>query len=181
MSDARRVSSAPPQLDLSPPSSTTPTTQISTINAEMAYYNQSNSPPPLQHPVPTHPAYIPEPPSTPASPQGYQRYASSPQPQAYAQPQTIPAGATMSRAPVPPAGSYSAYGHMAPQPHQAHIPAPAAPDFSAWGLNDATAQVGMQLGQNAVAAGQDYVQKNVRPHLPFKRICHLIIEIIGVT
>lgn len=160
-----------------PPRRRRPKTRRAAV--EMAYYNQSSSPPPLQHPVPTHPAYIPEPPSTPASPQGYQRYASSPQPQAYGQPQTIPAGATMSRAPVPPAGSYSAYGHMAPQPHQAHIPAPAAPDFSAWGLNDATAQFGMQLGQNAVAAGQDYVQKNVRPHVLL--ICHLIIEIIGVT
>lgn len=38
-----------------------------------------------------------------------------------------------------------------------------APDFAAWGMNDATAQFGMQLGQSAVAAGQDYVQKNVRP------------------
>ncbi|KAI0084998.1 YIF1-domain-containing protein [Irpex rosettiformis] len=136
----------------------------------MAYYNQSSSPPPLQHPVPTHPAYIPEPPSTPASPQGYQRYASSPQPQAYGQPQTISAGATMSRAPVPPAGSYSAYGHMSSQQHQPHIPTPAAPDFSAWGLNDATAQFGMQLGQNAVAAGQDYVQKNLGGWIPISAV-----------
>jgi hypothetical protein len=36
------------------------------------------------------------------------------------------------------------------------------PHFAAWGMNDATAQFGMQLGQSAVAAGQDYVQKNVR-------------------
>jgi len=35
------------------------------------------------------------------------------------------------------------------------------PDFGAWGMNDATAQIGMQLGQSAVAAGQDYVQRNV--------------------
>jgi hypothetical protein len=35
------------------------------------------------------------------------------------------------------------------------------PNFAAWGMNDATAQFGMQLGQSAVAAGQDYVQKNV--------------------
>ena len=40
---------------------------------------------------------------------------------------------------------------------------PAAPvDFSAWGFDDATAQFGLQMGQNAVAAGQDYVQKKVR-------------------
>ncbi|KAG6328561.1 hypothetical protein ID866_10526, partial [Astraeus odoratus] len=84
------------------------------------YY--SRSPPPLQHPVPTHPAFIPEPPSTPgpgpgSPPQGYQRY----------QPARL-------------------------EPH--------VPDFAAWGMNDATAQFGMQLGQSAVAAGQDYVQKN---------------------
>ena len=35
-------------------------------------------------------------------------------------------------------------------------------DFSQWGVNPMTAQFGMQLGQSAVAAGQDYVQKNVR-------------------
>lgn len=86
--------------------------------AQMSNY-YSRSPPPLQHPVPTHPAFIPEPPSTPTSPpQGYQRY----------HPQTEPN----------------------------------IPDFGAWGLNDATTQFGMQLGQSAVAAGQDYVQKNVR-------------------
>ena len=44
-----------------------------------------------------------------------------------------------------------------------HQQQPGAPvDFAAWGMNDATAQFGMQLGQSAVAAGQDYVQKNVR-------------------
>jgi len=37
----------------------------------------------------------------------------------------------------------------------------AIPDFSAWGIDGATAQFGMQLGQNAVAAGQNYVQRNV--------------------
>jgi hypothetical protein len=36
------------------------------------------------------------------------------------------------------------------------------PQFAGmWGMNDATAQLGIQLGQNAVAAGQEYVQKNV--------------------
>lgn len=35
-------------------------------------------------------------------------------------------------------------------------------DFAQWGVNPATAQLGMQLGQSAVAAGQEYVQKNVR-------------------
>ncbi len=33
-------------------------------------------------------------------------------------------------------------------------------------MNDATAQLGLQLGQNAVAAGQEYVQRSVEslPH-----------------
>ncbi|KIM56572.1 hypothetical protein SCLCIDRAFT_132286 [Scleroderma citrinum Foug A] len=91
------------------------------------YY--SRSPPPLQHPVPTHPAFIPEPPSTPTSPpQGYQRY----------HPQTEPN----------------------------------IPDFGAWGLNDATTQFGMQLGQSAVAAGQDYVQKNFGGFIPVTHLKH---------
>lgn len=127
----------------------------------MSYYSNTRSPPPLQHPVPTHPAYIPEPPSTPASPQGYQRYTSSPQPQAYAQ--AIPPAATMSRVPQPP--PYGAYPQMGSPPRQQPVHGQVLPttpvDFSAWGLNDATAQFGMQLGQSAVAAGQDYVQKNV--------------------
>jgi len=46
---------------------------------------------------------------------------------------------------------------MQPQPPQQH-----GADFSAWGLDGTTAQFGMQLGHSAVAAGQDYVQKNVR-------------------
>ena len=30
-------------------------------------------------------------------------------------------------------------------------------------MNDHTAQIGLQLGQNAAKAGQDYVEQNVRP------------------
>ncbi|KAF6751987.1 hypothetical protein DFP72DRAFT_905758 [Ephemerocybe angulata] len=36
----------------------------------MSHY-QSQSPLPLRRTFPTHPAYIPEPPSTPSSPQGF--------------------------------------------------------------------------------------------------------------
>lgn len=134
----------------------------------MAYYTNNRSPPPLQHPVPTHPAYIPEPPSTPASPQGYQRFTSTPPPNSY--PSLLPQGSA-SRVPAgyashagqyqPPPGTSPRQQqpiHGQPPPHMG----PTAPvDFSAWGLNDATAQFGMQLGQSAVAAGQDYVQRNV--------------------
>jgi hypothetical protein len=56
-------------------------------------YN-SHSPPPLRHPVPTHPAYIPEPPPTP---QGYQRYSSSPAPGGGGVGQVPPQGPSSSR------------------------------------------------------------------------------------
>jgi hypothetical protein len=41
-------------------------------------------------------------------------------------------------------------------------PAQGQDGFGAWGnMNDATAQMGVQFGKSAVAAGQDYVEKNV--------------------
>lgn len=127
------------------------------------YY--SRSPPPLQHPVPTHPAFIPEPPATPVSPQGYQRYTSSP-----------PAAGSHSQANInhpsavgmAAAAAASGYPQFQPQVqgtmHPGAQPAPGhgVPDFSSWGIDGATAQLGMQLGQNAVNVGQQYMQKNVR-------------------
>ncbi|GJE92314.1 YIF1 domain-containing protein [Phanerochaete sordida] len=151
----------------------------------MSYYNSNNrSPPPLQHPVPTHPAYIPEPPSTPASPQGYQRYTSSPQPPAPYAP-SVPTSSHIGRAPQAPS-SYVSHGSgyppvgspprqqptvrgQVPQPN----PAAAMPvDFSAWGFDDATAQFGMQMGQNAVTAGQNYVQKQLGGLVPIPAVKH---------
>jgi hypothetical protein len=35
------------------------------------------------------------------------------------------------------------------------------PGGQGWQMNDATAQMGVQFGKSAVAAGQDYVEKNV--------------------
>ncbi|KAI9464769.1 YIF1-domain-containing protein [Russula earlei] len=128
----------------------------------MTNYYSSRSPPPLQHPVPTHPAYIPEPPSTPASPQGYQRYASSPQaPQSS---QHFPHGTVYPQYPHQPS-------HLAPVQNPL-VPAQAIPDFSAWGIDGATAQFGMQLGQNAVAAGQSYVQRNLGGLIPITHLKH---------
>ncbi|KAH9003345.1 YIF1-domain-containing protein [Lactarius hatsudake] len=124
-------------------------------------YYSSRSPPPLQHPVPTHPAFIPEPPSTPASPQGYQRYASSPP---APQPQHFPHATTYPQFPHQPT-------HLAPIQGQAVHPN-AVPDFSAWGIDGATAQFGMQLGQNAVAAGQNYVQRNLGGLIPVTHLKH---------
>lgn len=122
------------------------------------------SPPPLRHPVPTHPAYIPEPPSTPGSPNGYQRFSSSPGP---TQPQQQQHSVPQQQQHVP-AYMTSPFQHsQQPQQHALHPPPSQPsfvpqPDFGAWGINDTTAQFGMQLGSSAVAAGQEYVQKNVR-------------------
>ena len=126
------------------------------------YYPRS--PPPLQHPVPTHPAFIPEPPSTPVSPHGYQRYTSSPP--APGQHQSFhPAQST----PYP---QFQQQPRMQPLSQGQHPQQHGAPDFMAWGIDGATAQFGMQLGQNAVSAGQEYVQKNVRvSHLVGIRCC----------
>lgn len=44
-------------------------------------------------------------------------------------------------------------------------------NFGAWGnMNDATAQMGVQFGKSAVAAGQDYVEKNFTRYLPLQLI-----------
>lgn len=40
------------------------------------------------------------------------------------------------------------------------------------GVNDVTAQMGMQFGRSAVAAGQDYMNKNVMRHLPVAHLLH---------
>ncbi|EIW56111.1 YIF1-domain-containing protein [Trametes versicolor FP-101664 SS1] len=140
----------------------------------MAYYNtNSHSPPPLQHPVPTHPAYIPEPPSTPMSPQGYQRYTSTPPSQPYAQ--QMPSQAPHPSHMAPPYGAAPVYHQPLGAPSQGHPSAmgPNGPvDFSAWGLDNATAAFGMQLGQSAVAAGSDYVQKNLGGFIPISNLKH---------
>lgn len=128
----------------------------------MAFQQQSSnaSPPPLLHPVPTHPMYIPEPPPTPGSPHGYQRYVgtSSPPPLQQSDPQGYPS----QNVPMyPRQPQQDQYGqpplmHQSAHGYQQHVP-----DFSAWGIDGATTQLGMQLGQSAVQAGQNYVQQNV--------------------
>lgn len=153
----------------------------------MSYYPQpgtSRSPPPLQHPIPTHPPTAPpEPPATPGSPSGYMRFTSSPP-----NPTTVSPGRQYAQY-----GGGGGYGQPPPQPGygnpqwqsfgavpagvgavpvpgtQPGIPPQAGPGFSIpaaaamWGVNDATAQMGVQIGRSAVAAGQDYMEKNVSP------------------
>jgi hypothetical protein len=150
---------------------------------------QSQSPPPLRHPVPTHPAYIPEPPSTPISPQGYQRYSSSPGPQQNSAPAmqgyvpghvpayTSPFAHNQPQNPMHDNAGYHS-SHHGPSGNMAvandanaggsmgNIP---PPDFGAWGIDGTTAQLGMQLGHSAVAAGQEYMQRNVSTALTCPR------------
>ncbi|WVQ63295.1 uncharacterized protein L199_001447 [Kwoniella botswanensis] len=162
-------------------------------------YMSSRSPPPLQHPKPTHPAYPPpEPPHTPTggsahsspysqaqriSQDGYIRYSSPP----VGEQQTMASASS---------SSFGAYGGGV-QNHRAGYPAgtpgvgvgPApgpqgystmnnANAFGAWpGMNDATAQMGVQFGKSAVAAGQEYVEKNFTRYLPL----HLIKVSFSVT
>ncbi|KAH9926070.1 hypothetical protein B0H21DRAFT_140555, partial [Amylocystis lapponica] len=45
-------------------------------------------------------------------------------------------------------------------------------DFSVWGLNEPTVQFGMQVGQSAITAGQDYMQKNLGGLIPISVLKH---------
>ena len=157
------------------------------------YYSQT--PPPLMHPVPTHPVSLPEPPGTPGyahsslssfpthkctdrSPGGYQRFTSSSPSQNTPLPHQQGYGQNFAQAyPFQPQ-------QQAPLQHQGHMgqmggPPRAGgigtPDFVAWGMDGPTAQFGMQLGQSAVAAGQDYVQKNVCPLLLFSSMTGMLM------
>ncbi|KZV94464.1 YIF1-domain-containing protein [Exidia glandulosa HHB12029] len=114
----------------------------------------------LHHPVPTRQTYLPEPPSTPASPQDYMRFSSTPSQQRgqqqYAQQQSPPQPLQPQHQqayPVPPTAPYG-YPQQPGQPGFGFV----APNM--WGVNDATAQIGMQLGQSAVHAGSEYVKQN---------------------
>ncbi|KZT35215.1 YIF1-domain-containing protein [Sistotremastrum suecicum HHB10207 ss-3] len=154
-------------------------------------YQTSHSPPPLRHPIPTHPLTMPEPPSTPVSPNlnNYQRYTSSPQPPLPpSHQQQIPHSGQGQGYPNPNVPYYqpfapglqstpSAQGPGQGQPQQGGpgimSPGQGFPmPMGAFGINDATAQFGMQLGQSAVAAGQEYVQKNFGSSIPFPLLKH---------
>lgn len=86
---------------------------------------------------------------------------------------------------VPPANYYAQAPHNQPPQHgnafgsqyQPFPPGQGHPsqqetlpqgiDLAQWGVNPATAQVGMQIGRSAVAAGQEYMQKNVSRQVLF--------------
>ncbi|QRV93550.1 protein transport protein yif1 [Ceratobasidium sp. AG-Ba] len=155
----------------------------------MSYYPQpgtSRSPPPLQHPIPTHPPTAPpEPPATPGSPSGYMRFTSPPQNPTSVSPNrqyAQYAGGGYGQPPQPGYGQpqWQSFGAVpagaVPVPGTAQQPAPGftiPPAAGMWGVNDVTAQMGMQLGKNAVAAGQDYMEKNFGAHLmPLSMLKH---------
>ena len=173
--------------------------------------SSSRSPPPLQHPIPTHPHFIPEPPDTPVTggtePQGYMRFSSEqqrPPAGAFAHQQAssshFPGGAPVPGAnptgpyglQQPPMNPYGAYpqpgippmGQMGAPPYgmQPGIGGP-LPDMNMWGVNDATAQLGMQLGRSAVQAGQQYVQQNVSEHIMGRasRLARIILYLANIT
>ncbi|KZO97531.1 YIF1-domain-containing protein [Calocera viscosa TUFC12733] len=167
---------------------------------------QSRSPPPLHHPIPTHPHYaIPDPPTTPLdgpSPPhpaqqgqgqqgpgqqgGYMRYTSSPmQPQAGFSPPPAYGGQPGQYQPL--GGAMGSMGMGAPRvgPQMGSIGAQGMAGMGIpptqqqglqgmqmWGVNDATAAMGMQFGQSAMRAGQDYIDKNLSIHLPLPLIRH---------
>lgn len=80
---------------------------------------------------------------------------------------------TMEPSFVPPPAQFQQLPPQSQQHHQHHQqqhqnfwasapgPNPAAGFQSAFGVNDVTAQMGMQFGQSAMRAGSDYVEKNV--------------------
>ncbi|KAK7471040.1 Protein transport protein yif1 [Stygiomarasmius scandens] len=133
----------------------------------------------LHHPVPTHPLPILDPPSTPSSPDGYQRFSSSPgpnQPHQHHQPQMYSSqhvSAYPMTSPFQHNQPHHQPLHQQPQQQQQQQqqqPFIPQPSFGAWGVNDATAQFGMQLGSSAVAAGQEYVQKNFGGFIPLTSV-----------
>ncbi|KAG9047636.1 hypothetical protein FS837_001829 [Tulasnella sp. UAMH 9824] len=148
------------------------------------FYPQGRSPPPLQHPIPTHAHYqIPEPPDTPGAPEGAQGYMRFTSPQAQQsmragqgqqgvfmqQPQPQYGGGGFHQPQPQPAG-FQAWGN-GPQQQQPHPNG--IPNLAAFGVDNATAQMGVQLGKSAMAAGQDYVEKNFGSYfLPVSMMKH---------
>lgn len=120
-------------------------------------FQSSASPPPLHHPIPTHPINL----IRQGSPAGSN--ASTTHGRTTSSASSAPRTSISS----PPNQQYfsgggghegaSGYMHQGNAPNQQWNGVGPNP----WGINDATAQMGMQFGKSAVMAGQDYVEKNV--------------------
>ncbi|KAJ8489302.1 hypothetical protein ONZ45_g13648 [Pleurotus djamor] len=134
----------------------------------------SSSPPPLRHPIPTHPAYIPDPPVDAVFTDGVSAVFVVACASTTPTPTTTRTSTTTTTGP-PPQGIMHGMQpqHASQQPQQGGVGGMMPPpDFGAWGMNDATAQFGMQLGHSAVAAGQEYVQRNFGSIFPTTSVKH---------
>ncbi|KAF9432460.1 hypothetical protein BGZ76_010779 [Entomortierella beljakovae] len=152
--------------------------------AQQQQYQQRNhmtSPPPLQHPVPTHPpvqmrdpAPTPSPRMPYAQAQGGQPYQQNQyRPQAQQQRSSFdqqhqqqPFGGSPRTQFMSPQGQHPQSQHQY-QPQQQHQQQPqqqqqqhGMPSFP-FNMNDGTTQLGMQFGRSAVMAGQEYVEQNL--------------------
>ncbi|KAF9948625.1 hypothetical protein BGZ72_009486 [Mortierella alpina] len=134
--------------------------------------NHMTSPPPLQHPVPTHPpVQMRDPVPTPSPRMNYAQAQGGQGQQPYQQNQYRPQQhQTQQRSSFdqqqPPYGGSPRTQYMTPQqqqqvPHQQQQqPQHGIPSFP-FNLNDGTTQLGMQFGKSAVMAGQEYVEQNL--------------------
>ncbi|GJJ76204.1 protein transport protein YIF1 [Entomortierella parvispora] len=144
--------------------------------------NHMTSPPPLQHPVPTHPPVQmrdPVPTPSPRMPyaqanQGHQNsFGGQQQQQNQYRPQQLqqqqrssfdhqqqhsqmPYGSPQTQYMSP----QQTHGHIQPQQQQQQQQQHGIPSFP-FNLNDGTTQLGMQFGKSAVMAGQEYVEQNL--------------------
>ncbi|KAF9192462.1 hypothetical protein BGZ51_005474 [Haplosporangium sp. Z 767] len=135
--------------------------------------NHMTSPPPLQHPVPTHPPVQmrdPAPTPSPRMPyaqaqgqQGQQYHQNQYRPQQHQQQQQRSSfDQQHQQHQQQPYGGSPRTQYMTPQqpsqqqPQQQH----GIPSFP-FSINDGTTQLGMQFGRSAVMAGQEYVEQNL--------------------
>ncbi|CDZ97762.1 Predicted membrane protein [Phaffia rhodozyma] len=83
-----------------------------------------------------------------------------------------PSAGSSSFPPAGQMGSMSSQGQG--QSRQSHSFQTASGSHVPWGMgmNDATAQMGMQFGKSAIGAGQDYVEKTFARHLPMSMLKH---------
>ncbi|KAF9278007.1 hypothetical protein BGZ68_008839 [Mortierella alpina] len=129
--------------------------------------NHMTSPPPLQHPVPTHPpVQMRDPVPTPSPRMNYAQAQGSQGQQPYQQNQYRPQQQQQQQRSSfdqqqPPYGGSPRTQYMTPQQQQQQQqPQHGIPSFP-FNLNDGTTQLGMQFGKSAVMAGQEYVEQNL--------------------
>ncbi|KAF9571717.1 hypothetical protein EC968_000235 [Mortierella alpina] len=132
--------------------------------------NHMTSPPPLQHPVPTHPpVQMRDPVPTPSPRMNYAQAQGGQGQQPYQQNQYRPQQQQQQRSSFDqqqqPYGGSPRTQYMTPQQQQAPHPQQQQPQHGIpsfpFNLNDGTTQLGMQFGKSAVMAGQEYVEQNL--------------------